>query len=243
MRPSHRLEKHVPKMRTARGRSSGCRYIAVPWEGAADKERYVRPMMKRPTGTRKLVSLVRQASTYSIAWCRLLIHRFPRRLFCSCLWKRPQSRPEQPRATTDRQTTHPWRNVPWRPRPLSCWSCRLRGALFAYQSNRMTDRSYQCVDVQSNLESCGGCITARKIGDGRSAGVDCTALPHVDAVACLNGECVIGTSYLWCLRTTTDSVLHHPLTVRTCTVDAPGITEKCSAGTAVNAIRKACVAI
>ncbi|GAA5820376.1 hypothetical protein JCM10212_002726 [Sporobolomyces blumeae] len=43
---------------------------------------------------------------------------------------------------------------------------------------------FECIDTSSNLEQCGGCATS-------GAGVDCTALPNVDAVGCVAGVCEI----------------------------------------------------
>ena len=43
--------------------------------------------------------------------------------------------------------------------------------------------SSECVDTQSNIESCGGCTNA--------GGVDCTAIKGIGAVACRAGSCVI----------------------------------------------------
>ncbi|KAG8823110.1 hypothetical protein FRC19_004588, partial [Serendipita sp. 401] len=45
--------------------------------------------------------------------------------------------------------------------------------------------SYECINVQSNLESCGGCIS-------EDAGQDCTAIDHVNVVKCIRGKCVVG---------------------------------------------------
>ncbi|KAG8844213.1 hypothetical protein FRC20_003594 [Serendipita sp. 405] len=45
--------------------------------------------------------------------------------------------------------------------------------------------SYECINVQSNLESCGGCIS-------EDAGQDCTAIDHVNVVKCIKGKCVVG---------------------------------------------------
>ncbi|KAG7561961.1 hypothetical protein FFLO_02601 [Filobasidium floriforme] len=42
--------------------------------------------------------------------------------------------------------------------------------------------SYECIDTQSELESCGGCASTGE-------GVDCTALPGVRAVTCNAGQC------------------------------------------------------
>ncbi|KAI8971151.1 hypothetical protein BD414DRAFT_510570 [Trametes punicea] len=52
----------------------------------------------------------------------------------------------------------------------------------------------ECVDVRRDLESCGGCVHndspfgERTAGGGR----DCSAIPNVDDVRCVRGECVIG---------------------------------------------------
>lgn len=76
----------------------------------------------------------------------------------------------------------------------------------------MADAEKQCIDIQSSLESCGGCLGSRRGTDGRSAGVDCTALPNVESVSCVFGECVIGTSK--CARSedpVLTSATHFPL--------------------------------
>jgi len=44
-------------------------------------------------------------------------------------------------------------------------------------------RGFECIDTASNLEQCGACAL-----DG---GVDCTAIPGVDAVGCVAGKCEI----------------------------------------------------
>lgn len=41
----------------------------------------------------------------------------------------------------------------------------------------------ECIDVQSNLESCGGCAQ-------NGEGIDCTTLSGVNDVRCVKGECV-----------------------------------------------------
>ena len=41
------------------------------------------------------------------------------------------------------------------------------------------------------MEACGGCPGAVN-KDGSPAGVDCTALPNVDVVSCVEGSCAIG---------------------------------------------------
>ncbi|GAA5905424.1 hypothetical protein JCM5296_003713 [Sporobolomyces johnsonii] len=42
---------------------------------------------------------------------------------------------------------------------------------------------YECVDTESNLEQCGGCVS--------EGGIDCSALPGVDSVSCISGICQI----------------------------------------------------
>lgn len=55
-------------------------------------------------------------------------------------------------------------------------------------------KGYECVDVQNDLESCGGCVANDSPFGGRTAagGRDCSAIPNVDAVRCQKGACVIG---------------------------------------------------
>ncbi|EJT99481.1 hypothetical protein DACRYDRAFT_101185 [Dacryopinax primogenitus] len=45
----------------------------------------------------------------------------------------------------------------------------------------------ECVDVQNDLESCGGCVGY----DNEGTGVDCTAISGVSSVQCVAGECVV----------------------------------------------------
>jgi hypothetical protein len=49
----------------------------------------------------------------------------------------------------------------------------------------------RCINTWADLESCGGCPGSLK-EDGTPLGVDCTALPNVDIVSCLEGSCAIG---------------------------------------------------
>ncbi|KAG8902046.1 Dihydroxyacetone synthase [Tulasnella sp. 408] len=44
-----------------------------------------------------------------------------------------------------------------------------------------------CVDTESDAESCGGCVGA----DGEGAGTDCTAAEGVSATRCVKGSCVV----------------------------------------------------
>ncbi|KAF5326312.1 hypothetical protein D9611_000456 [Ephemerocybe angulata] len=51
---------------------------------------------------------------------------------------------------------------------------------------------YACLDVQSNLESCGDCITYAFDGrPSRTGGRDCSAIPFVNEVSCSGGHCDI----------------------------------------------------
>ncbi|KZT57972.1 hypothetical protein CALCODRAFT_517057 [Calocera cornea HHB12733] len=55
-------------------------------------------------------------------------------------------------------------------------------------------RQWECVDVLSELESCGGCIFAPPFPELASTtplGTDCTTIPHVADVRCSIGACVI----------------------------------------------------
>lgn len=62
-------------------------------------------------------------------------------------------------------------------------------------------RAYECIDTQSDLEACGGCVENDSMfGEPNlSGGRDCTAIPNVDSVRCVRGRCQIGAfcfSYL-----------------------------------------------
>ncbi|KAI0646329.1 hypothetical protein C8Q79DRAFT_962113 [Trametes meyenii] len=55
-------------------------------------------------------------------------------------------------------------------------------------------RAFQCIDVNTSLESCGGCTVPNPfnhISVGTDTGVDCSAIPHVDAVSCTSGICAV----------------------------------------------------
>ncbi|KAF8314190.1 hypothetical protein DL93DRAFT_2080261 [Clavulina sp. PMI_390] len=57
--------------------------------------------------------------------------------------------------------------------------------------------AYECLDVQTNLESCGGCVAPYTLGLSKGEieslvpGVDCTAQEGVSDVECLRGACVV----------------------------------------------------
>ncbi|ORY25054.1 hypothetical protein BCR39DRAFT_545179 [Naematelia encephala] len=57
--------------------------------------------------------------------------------------------------------------------------------------DKLSGSGYECMDIFSNLESCGGCIF-----DETPFGQDCTTLDNVDDVACVDGRCKINS----CLR-------------------------------------------
>jgi len=53
-------------------------------------------------------------------------------------------------------------------------------------------KGFECIDTTSNLEQCGACAS--------QGGVDCTALPGVDAVGCVAGQCEIwacAEGFIW----------------------------------------------
>ncbi|KZS87919.1 hypothetical protein SISNIDRAFT_470538 [Sistotremastrum niveocremeum HHB9708] len=76
-------------------------------------------------------------------------------------------------------------------RSLSPMKCKRRG----YQAcSVMTGRGgFECVDVMNDLESCGGCIGNPLTNPGSRLGVDCSALPGVNDVRCVQGKCVISS--------------------------------------------------
>ncbi|KAJ4468850.1 hypothetical protein J3R30DRAFT_3554805 [Lentinula aciculospora] len=53
-------------------------------------------------------------------------------------------------------------------------------------------RQWECVDVRSDLESCGGCPSDVVSSDGNPGhGVDCTTIPGVSDVSCNSGHCAV----------------------------------------------------
>jgi len=56
---------------------------------------------------------------------------------------------------------------------------------------------YECVDTQTNLESCGGCVVPYTLGltpdevKNMKPGVDCTVLRGVGDVGCHKGKCIV----------------------------------------------------
>ncbi|KAH9475177.1 Protein priA [Psilocybe cubensis] len=50
---------------------------------------------------------------------------------------------------------------------------------------------WECVDTQKDLESCGGCMIQSSYLFSKKDGVDCTAIPGVSDVSCVEGKCVV----------------------------------------------------
>ncbi|WOO84261.1 Protein priA [Vanrija pseudolonga] len=66
-----------------------------------------------------------------------------------------------------------------------------------YDKCALPTGGFDCVDVDNDLESCGGCPSYGDDEDSVNArGVDCSVLPGVASVACVKGECRVGS----CLR-------------------------------------------
>ena len=74
--------------------------------------------------------------------------------------------------------------------PSAMKSCPLYGST----SGRGFLKGYECIDIQNDLESCGGCALNESPFGQPSAdgGRDCSAIPFADDVRCRRGVCVIG---------------------------------------------------
>ncbi|KAJ6491581.1 hypothetical protein DFH09DRAFT_369792 [Mycena vulgaris] len=51
--------------------------------------------------------------------------------------------------------------------------------------------SWECIDTQSDLESCGGCSYSDLFSGSEATGKDCTAIRGVSDVSCISGQCVV----------------------------------------------------
>ncbi|TFK21707.1 hypothetical protein FA15DRAFT_69404 [Coprinopsis marcescibilis] len=51
--------------------------------------------------------------------------------------------------------------------------------------------SWECIDTQKDLESCGGCMVSLANSVDNRLGDDCTAIQGVDDVACVQGQCKV----------------------------------------------------
>jgi len=56
-------------------------------------------------------------------------------------------------------------------------------------SGLRASQAWECVDTQSDLESCGGCAVPLMHGSPR--GIDCTAIPGIADVSCGAGTCIV----------------------------------------------------
>ncbi|KAJ9098752.1 hypothetical protein QFC21_004400 [Naganishia friedmannii] len=77
--------------------------------------------------------------------------------------------------------------VPVSPHPTSPCPTGRTQCFTAKKSKR---NLYECIDTQSDLESCGGCIFPDPAAkDTTSQGVDCSAISNVKDVSCEKGKC------------------------------------------------------
>ncbi|KAJ2913268.1 hypothetical protein MD484_g7140, partial [Candolleomyces efflorescens] len=51
--------------------------------------------------------------------------------------------------------------------------------------------SWECINTQRDLESCGGCLVSVTNELDKSGGQDCTAIDGVSDVACVQGSCLV----------------------------------------------------
>ncbi|CAA7263182.1 unnamed protein product [Cyclocybe aegerita] len=60
--------------------------------------------------------------------------------------------------------------------------------------------SYECVNIDSDLESCGGCVGYSLNGErSPDGGRDCSAIPNVGSVRCHKGQCIIDSCQAGCV--------------------------------------------
>ncbi|PPQ93896.1 hypothetical protein CVT25_007809 [Psilocybe cyanescens] len=50
---------------------------------------------------------------------------------------------------------------------------------------------WECVDTQKDLESCGGCMIQSSYLFSKDDGIDCTAIPGISDVSCVEGKCLV----------------------------------------------------
>ncbi|KAH9829893.1 uncharacterized protein C8Q71DRAFT_862985 [Rhodofomes roseus] len=82
-----------------------------------------------------------------------------------------------------------------------------------------SSRAYECLNVNTTLESCGGCtvpspflsisrsgsVSAPGVGLASASGVDCSSLPGVSRVSCVAGRCAVSScSAGWVANTSGD---------------------------------------
>jgi len=52
-------------------------------------------------------------------------------------------------------------------------------------------KGYDCVDINTNVESCGGCVVASPFGNNVADGKNCKTIPNVDEAVCDAGTCKV----------------------------------------------------
>ncbi|KAH7890439.1 hypothetical protein F5I97DRAFT_31238 [Phlebopus sp. FC_14] len=58
-------------------------------------------------------------------------------------------------------------------------------------SGASNGQSWRCVDTQTDVTTCGGCVKASPFGSSSVGGINCKDIPNVDEVTCVEGLCVI----------------------------------------------------
>ncbi|KAF8237955.1 hypothetical protein L208DRAFT_1244744 [Tricholoma matsutake] len=97
----------------------------------------------------------------------------------TCPPSAPVSSPVVRRSTVYKRKCMPWQKA-----------CPIYGS--NSQGSTKVIAGYECINVLSDLESCGGCVFQSLDGRrGKDGGRDCSAIPHVDSVRCRDGVCVI----------------------------------------------------
>ncbi|KAH9950622.1 hypothetical protein B0H21DRAFT_686498 [Amylocystis lapponica] len=79
------------------------------------------------------------------------------------------------------------------PRPKRCPSGHKSCPLYGLVAGRGYLKGYECVDVEHDLESCGGCagMYSRSGEHAEDGGRDCSAIPNVADVQCFERRCRI----------------------------------------------------
>ncbi|KAH7920840.1 hypothetical protein BV22DRAFT_1020459, partial [Leucogyrophana mollusca] len=57
--------------------------------------------------------------------------------------------------------------------------------------NGSDGKGWKCVNVQTDAQTCGGCVAPPPFGNPSTHGINCMALPHVTNATCSHGQCVI----------------------------------------------------
>ncbi|PFH47569.1 hypothetical protein AMATHDRAFT_151777, partial [Amanita thiersii Skay4041] len=55
--------------------------------------------------------------------------------------------------------------------------------------------NFECINIEDSLDSCGGCMAAhpflKRKGEQQLIGRDCSQIPHVIQVDCVNRACIV----------------------------------------------------